>query len=281
MMIAQTKLIELLLMEEILHQLIDNLSQDLSGFIHLRWCKVCSINNTYVKFKSVLHIYGSICSILTSHPNCSWGSRRNDSNGLLLQEPVHHPWHRGTWNAILEILANPQRPDCEFPGSRFPKLCHRPLQTFSCTIVLEGWWRDTWWCRSTLFDCEFGLATYRTSLPDQNALGSPWKSQKIFWLCLAPRQVACCKPWPLTSANQFPHQGVRRTGSVFWNLGVVAHTPNGHDGLLWMHPRRIVEASVHCSYQLWNLQEGIPIGYPRGIWTMQSRTSSECTAGQI
>ena len=34
----------ILLMEEILHQLIDSLSHDLQGFVHLRWCRISSIN---------------------------------------------------------------------------------------------------------------------------------------------------------------------------------------------------------------------------------------------
>jgi len=33
-----------MLMEEILHQLIDSLSQDLRGFIHPKWCRISSIN---------------------------------------------------------------------------------------------------------------------------------------------------------------------------------------------------------------------------------------------
>ena len=36
--------LELLVMEEILHQLIGNLSHDLHGFIHPRWCRISSIN---------------------------------------------------------------------------------------------------------------------------------------------------------------------------------------------------------------------------------------------
>ncbi len=35
----------LLLMEEILHQLIDSLSLFLQGFIHPRWCRISSINS--------------------------------------------------------------------------------------------------------------------------------------------------------------------------------------------------------------------------------------------
>ena len=35
----------ILLMEEILHQLIDRLSHYLWGFIHLRWCRILSINS--------------------------------------------------------------------------------------------------------------------------------------------------------------------------------------------------------------------------------------------
>ena len=36
---------ELLLMEEILHQLIGSLSHSLQGFIHVRWCRISSINS--------------------------------------------------------------------------------------------------------------------------------------------------------------------------------------------------------------------------------------------
>ena len=42
----KTHLNVLLLMEEILHQLIDSLSHHLQGFIHPRWCKT-SINCSY------------------------------------------------------------------------------------------------------------------------------------------------------------------------------------------------------------------------------------------
>ena len=37
--------IELLLMEEILHQLIGSLSHYLQGFIHPRWCRISSIDS--------------------------------------------------------------------------------------------------------------------------------------------------------------------------------------------------------------------------------------------
>ena len=36
---------EVLLMEEILHQLIGSLSHYLQGFIHPRWCRISSINS--------------------------------------------------------------------------------------------------------------------------------------------------------------------------------------------------------------------------------------------
>ena len=38
---------ELLLMEEILHQLIGSLSRYLQGFIHPRWCRISSINSMF------------------------------------------------------------------------------------------------------------------------------------------------------------------------------------------------------------------------------------------
>ena len=37
--------VELLLMEKILHQLIGSLSHYLQGFIHPRWCRISSINS--------------------------------------------------------------------------------------------------------------------------------------------------------------------------------------------------------------------------------------------
>ena len=37
--------ISLLLMEEILHQSIWQISHDFYGFIHPRWCRICSINS--------------------------------------------------------------------------------------------------------------------------------------------------------------------------------------------------------------------------------------------
>ena len=42
-------------MEEILHQLVGSLSRYLQGFIHSRWCRICSINSmiTYLKCFSV------------------------------------------------------------------------------------------------------------------------------------------------------------------------------------------------------------------------------------
>ena len=41
---AQCDCLCTLLMEEILHQLIGSLSHYLQGFIHLRWCRISSIN---------------------------------------------------------------------------------------------------------------------------------------------------------------------------------------------------------------------------------------------
>ena len=40
-------LTQILLMEEILHQLIGSLSHDLQGFIHPRWCRISSINRMF------------------------------------------------------------------------------------------------------------------------------------------------------------------------------------------------------------------------------------------
>ena len=37
---------QLLLMEEILHQLIGSLSHYLQGFIHPRWCRISAINSS-------------------------------------------------------------------------------------------------------------------------------------------------------------------------------------------------------------------------------------------
>ena len=38
--------VEILLMEEILHQLIGRFSHHLQGFIHPRWCRISFINST-------------------------------------------------------------------------------------------------------------------------------------------------------------------------------------------------------------------------------------------
>ena len=42
---------EILLMEEILHQLVGSLSRYLQGFIHSRWCKIFSINIINMKYE--------------------------------------------------------------------------------------------------------------------------------------------------------------------------------------------------------------------------------------
>ena len=43
--LEKVEFFKILLMEEILHQLINSLSHDLQGFIHLRWCRISSINS--------------------------------------------------------------------------------------------------------------------------------------------------------------------------------------------------------------------------------------------
>ena len=40
------RVLYILLMEEILHQLIGTLSHSLQGLVHSRWCRICSINST-------------------------------------------------------------------------------------------------------------------------------------------------------------------------------------------------------------------------------------------
>ena len=41
---------EILLMEEILHQLIGSLSHYLQGFMHVRWCRISSTNSMFEIF---------------------------------------------------------------------------------------------------------------------------------------------------------------------------------------------------------------------------------------
>ncbi len=43
--LEEAKCLEIVLMEEILHQLIGSLSHYLQGFIHPRWCRTSSINS--------------------------------------------------------------------------------------------------------------------------------------------------------------------------------------------------------------------------------------------
>ena len=51
----QSSIAILLLMEEILHQLIGSLSQNLQGFIHPRWCRISSFHQQYLpQFWSVM-----------------------------------------------------------------------------------------------------------------------------------------------------------------------------------------------------------------------------------
>ena len=54
----------LLLMEEILHQLIGSLSHDLQGFIHPRWCRISSINSITEVWSS----FSGLASSLAFHP---------------------------------------------------------------------------------------------------------------------------------------------------------------------------------------------------------------------
>jgi len=63
--------IDLLLMEEILHQLIGSLSCYLQGFVHPRWCRISSINSS------------TVFSISSSPHRVKAGrwNRRNDSIG--------------------------------------------------------------------------------------------------------------------------------------------------------------------------------------------------------
>ena len=49
--------IQVLLMEEILHQLIGSLSHDLPGFMHPNWCRISSINSTTATFAGGLVDY--------------------------------------------------------------------------------------------------------------------------------------------------------------------------------------------------------------------------------
>ena len=44
---------QILLMEKILHQLIGSLSHVLQGFIHVRWCRISSINSMFLPILSI------------------------------------------------------------------------------------------------------------------------------------------------------------------------------------------------------------------------------------
>ena len=64
--IEQWKL-DILLMEEILHQLIGSLSHCFQGFIHPRWCRISSINSSFIMLiNKTLHKLG-----YSNHQN-SW-----------------------------------------------------------------------------------------------------------------------------------------------------------------------------------------------------------------
>ena len=66
----------MLLMEKILHQLVDSLSRYLQGFIHPRWCRISSINS----------------SIGVSGHSSHWKLRRTTS--------LVHSWQTKTWLSL-------------------------------------------------------------------------------------------------------------------------------------------------------------------------------------
>ena len=49
-------LVEVVLMEDILHQLIGSLSHDLQCFIHVGWCRISSINSIFSLFGQVIFL---------------------------------------------------------------------------------------------------------------------------------------------------------------------------------------------------------------------------------
>ena len=63
----------ILLMEEILHQLIGSLSHYIQGFIHPRWCKISSTNSRYHKwpFLKEIHVPNHRRTNLGSIPHSS------------------------------------------------------------------------------------------------------------------------------------------------------------------------------------------------------------------
>ena len=59
----QIDLIQLRLMEQILHQLIGSLSHYLQGFIHPRWCRISSINSMFQKTWNFMALQQKTCRL--------------------------------------------------------------------------------------------------------------------------------------------------------------------------------------------------------------------------
>ena len=70
---SQTNLGEILLMEEILHQLMGSLSHYLQGFIHVRWCRISSTNRMIVKFECLFKMILLLSTMVNHHPTPSFG----------------------------------------------------------------------------------------------------------------------------------------------------------------------------------------------------------------
>ena len=65
---------DILLMEEILHQLIGSLSHYLQGFIHINWCRISSINSI-IYYCIYIGCFLPIFSLVIQFPCCK-GSKR-------------------------------------------------------------------------------------------------------------------------------------------------------------------------------------------------------------
>ena len=63
----------ILLMEEILHQLMGSLSHYLQGFIHVRWCRISSTNRMIVRFECLFKMILLLSDHGESPSNPSFG----------------------------------------------------------------------------------------------------------------------------------------------------------------------------------------------------------------
>ena len=79
-----TQACDILLMEEILHQLIGGLSHYLQGFIHPRWCRISSINSM-----SSLGLFGCFCLAFCSNKTPSKIAARRQSSHSPTASPTN------------------------------------------------------------------------------------------------------------------------------------------------------------------------------------------------